>query len=190
MKYDSIVITGHQRTGTHYIAAVICTNFLNTKDYIAHYKNHSLPKTVKNNNIAYIYTWRDFNSVAKSLFNSRKTFGLNNVNNFESFLKSRYCDMWNPIEHAGVNVLDLQGNHRTDNYISHYFKSFKHTPKEWWTLYHKRWDVAAKNISNIIKVNYNDLIKNFNNSMFNLSIKLDSTIKSFKNITDTVGWYV
>ena len=88
MKYDSIVITGHQRTGTHYIAAVICTNFLNTKDYIAHYKNHSLPKTVKNNNIAYIYTWRDFNSVAKSLFNSRKTFGLNNVNNFESFLQS------------------------------------------------------------------------------------------------------
>ena len=190
MKYKTINLASHQRTGSHYIAAIISTNFLNNRDYKKIHRGHKLPHIIKHKNTAYIYTWREFEEVAKSIYTMRQSFGLNNVDSFESFLKNRYCDMWKPIKHPGINVIDLKGNKRQDPYISPGFRNNKYTPFEWWKFYHDSWAISEKENKNVIKVSYNDLMTNFNKTMRVLAKKLGSPKKEFSNIEKQVGWYV
>ena len=189
MKYKNIQITGHQRTGTHYIAALICTNFLNTKDYVKHYVNHKPPSIVIDDNTAYIYTWRDFENTAKSIFKMRARLGLQ-VDDYDTFLNTKYSDMWSAVKYGTINVKDLDGNIRKADRVSTALKRINHTPKNWWKLYHKRWAVATKNKSNIIRVSYNDLTTDFDNAMLDIAKRLGSNLKFFKNIGDKIGWYM
>lgn len=190
LKYKKLAVTGHQRSGTHYITALISLNFLGNKNYVRIYKNHKKPNIARNENVAYIYTFRDFKSVAKSMFVMRKSFGLNNVDTFKNFLKNRYCDMWKPERDFKVNVMDLRGNLRKEDYITGFFSKLKYTPEEWWKIYYKMWDEAEKKKENVIRVSYNDLKNNFHENMLDLSLKLGLNKKSFKNITKKLGWYV
>lgn len=189
MKYNSIRITGHQRTGTHYIAALICTNFLNTKDYVKYYLNHKPPSVATNNNIAYVYTWRDFNNTSRSIFKMRARLGLQ-VDDYDKFLNTKYSDMWSAVKYGTINVRDLDGNIRKADRVSTAFTNIHYTPIEWWTLYHGGWNVASKNKSNIIRVSYNDLIDNFDDSMTEIATRLGVDNRAFNNIENKVGWYV
>jgi len=189
MKYKNIKITGHQRTGTHYIAALICTNFLNTEDYVKHYLNHKLPAIATNKHIAYVYTWRDFKTTSKSIFKMRARFGLQ-VDDYEKFLNTKYSDMWSNINFGTINVKDLKGNIRKADRISTYFRKINYKPKEWWSLYHNKWSSSMRNKSNIIKVSYNNLIDNFDEGMLEIATKLGVYSRTFNNIENKVGWYV
>jgi len=189
MKYSNMIVTGHQRSGTHYITALISLNFLNNKDYVKIYKNHQFPNIVRNNNIAYIYTWRDFDSIAKSIFTMRKVFGLN-VIDFKTFLEMKYCHMWKSNKNSVVNVNDLKGNLRKTNYVSKYFRKRKYTPKEWWNFYYGKWEAAEKKHSNIIRVSYNNIINDFDNTMLYIENKLGMKGSHFKKISEKVGWYI
>jgi len=190
MKHNGIILTGHQRSGTHYIAALVSLNFLKNQNYQNIYIKHKLPDVVKNKNIAYIYTWRNFEEIAKSLFKMRRTFGLNNVDSFNSFLDGRYCDMWKPMNHSGVKVVDLKGNIRIDVSISKGFRDQKQTPREWWKFYYGQWEEARKQNENIIRVSYDDLKLNFQKTMKGLAKKLGSSKRRYTNIENKVGWYV
>ena len=92
MKYKNIIVTGHQRTGTHYITALVSINFLNTKDYTKHYRNHMMPSIAVDPEVAYIYAWRDFYSTAKSIYKFRGRLGLQ-INSYDEFLNTKYSDM-------------------------------------------------------------------------------------------------
>jgi hypothetical protein len=136
----------------------------------------------------YIYVWREFDGIAKSIFNMRKSFGLNGVNNYNTFLETKYCDMWKPQNHSGVKVVDLRGNTRVDGYITPYFRDRQYTPKEWWQFYYESWDKVAKKRKNVIKVSYNDLLNNFEKTMTEIAIKLKSKRRTFQNIDQKIGW--
>ncbi|MBC8176312.1 MAG: hypothetical protein H8E19_02830 [Deltaproteobacteria bacterium] len=92
MKYKNIVCIGHPRSGTHYITALISTNFLNDPDYLKIYGNHGLPQITCDPNVVYIHIWRAFKEVAKSIYVLKERFGLD-VGSYEEFLKTRYKDM-------------------------------------------------------------------------------------------------
>lgn len=190
LKYKNIAVTGHQRSGTHYIAGLIALNFLGHKNYGTIYKNHKFPKISTNINTAYIYTWRDFKNTAKSIFAMRKSFGLNNIKTFEGFLKSNYCDMWDPHKNFEITVTNLKNNTYKTNYVTGFYSKIEYTPKEWWEIYHNRWATAERKKSNIIKVSYNDLKDDFQKTMTDLAIKLGSDKRSFKNIDKKIGWNV
>jgi len=190
-KSKEIALTAHQRSGSHYVAALITINFLGHKNHGSIHHNHILPnRMLKKDSKFYVYVWREFDGIAKSMFTMRKTFGLNNVKNFETFLKSRYCDMWDPQKHDGVKVADLRGNSRTDDYVTQFFRNRQYTPKEWWEFYYGSWDRQAMKRKNVIKVSYNDLLNNFEKAMIELAIKLKSENRTFQNIDKKIGWNV
>ena len=189
MKYDSIRITGHQRAGTHYIAAIICKNFLNTDNYREYYLNHKLPDVVKRNNIAYIFTWRNFHDTAKSVFNMRDRFGLQ-VDDFSTFLKTKYNKMWRNMPFDGIKIRWPDGDVKVNYNVSGYFKKIKHTPKEWWIRYHKQWAKVERQKPNVIRVDYDMLVNNFQSTMLGIATKLGSDKKEFMNITEKIGWNV
>jgi len=189
MIYNNIKITGHQRTGTHYIAALICLNFLDTKEYVKYYANHKMPSMAKNKNIAYIYTWRDFDSTSKSVIKMRGRFGLQ-TDSYDEFLNTKYSVMWADTKYIPINVKDLYGNVVKTDKVSTYFRNIHKTPKEWWSLYYQKWDASAKSNSNIIRINYNDVMADFDKTLLELSVKLGSKIKIFEDIKERVGWYV
>ena len=93
MKYRDIVSVGHPRSGTHYITALISTNFLNDPDYLKIYGNHGLPPIACDPSIAYVHIWREFTEVAKSIYMLKERFGLD-IGSYEEFLGTLYKDMW------------------------------------------------------------------------------------------------
>ena len=93
MKYKNILSTGHPRSGTHYITALISVNFLDDTDYFKIYRNHELPDLVEDPDFAYLHIWRDFKAVSRSIYVLKERFGLD-VDSYGQFLKRRYSDMW------------------------------------------------------------------------------------------------
>lgn len=189
MKYKNIKVTGHQRSGTHYIAKLISLNFLNSSDYSQIYSNHKSPIIVVDQNTLYIYTYRNYLDVAKSIFNMRKSFGLNNVKNFDDFLNKKYRDMWKPNKNFNINVL-IKGNLFKSNYISKYFSKINKTPKEWHEEYYRKWINKEKVCGNILRVDYDNLKNNFEKEMLKVAKKLGINKKKFVNINKKIGWNI
>lgn len=189
MRFSSLRLTGHQRSGTHYVAAVISLNFLGSFDYKNIYLNHKLPEVVKIKNIGYLYVFRNFNDVANSVFKMRGRFGLQ-ANDFNSFLNTKYNKMWSNEPYNGINIYDVDGRHKTDFKVSNYFKKIKHTPKEWWTRYYKSWEKAERKKPNVIKVSYDHLINDFEAEMTHIcrTLACPKPLTGFKNIERRIGW--
>ena len=189
MKYSGIVCTGHPRSGTHYIAALISINFLGDEDYLKVYRNHELPEIVQDPNIAYFHIWRDFEGMARSIYVLRERFGLA-AGSYEEFLESRYSDMWGIEQTEGVvtNVRTLNGSARLSG-ISDFFRGVDMNPREYWEYYNINWINCAKEKTNIIRVKYDDMLKDFNRTMLHIEMNLHSSVDEFRNIDKKVGWW-
>lgn len=189
MNFSKLYITGHQRAGTHYAAAVVSLNFMGSPDYKKIYLNHKLPDIVKYKNTAYLFVRRNFQDTARSVFNMRGRFGLQ-VEDFNVFLKNKYYQMWKPVPYGGIRVVDLDGTVRKKEMVSNYFKKIKHTPKEWWTRYYKSWNRAERKKNNVFMVDYDGLINDFDSEMGKLASLLGcpKPMSGFKNIERKIGW--
>ena len=189
MKYRDIVCTGHPRSGTHYIAALISINFLDDEDYLKVYRNHELPGIVQDPNIAYFHIWRDFEGMARSIHVLKDRFGLS-VDSYEQFLKTRYSDMWRMKKPNEVitNVRTLTGRARFEG-ISDFFKRVDMNPREYWGHYNNLWGESASKNNNVISVKYDDMLKDFEAAMSYIGTRLGSDITKFKRIERKVGWW-
>ncbi len=189
MKYSDIVCTGHPRSGTHYIAALISINFLGDVDYLRVYRNHELPEIVQDQNIAYFHIWRDFEGMAKSIYVLKERFGLS-VDSYEEFLKTRYSDMWRMKKPGKVvtNVRTLTGRARFTG-ISDFFKRVDMNPREYWNHYNTVWAESAAKNNNVIGVKYDDMLKDFDGAMSYIGTRLGSNVTKFKRIERKVGWW-
>ena len=189
MKYSGIVCTGHPRSGTHYIAALISINFLGDEDYLKVYRNHERPEIVQDPNIAYFHIWRDFEGMARTIYVLKKRFGLA-VSSYEEFLESRYSDMWGieQTEDIVTNVRTLNGSARLSG-ISDFFRTVDMNPRAYWEYYNADWISRAKEKTNIISVKYDDMSKGFKKTMLYIKKSLVSNIDEFKNIDKKVGWW-
>jgi len=189
MKYTGIFCTGHPRSGTHYITALISTNFLNDSDYLKIYKNHELPGMVQDTDVAYFHIWRAFEGVAKSIFVLKERFGLN-IDSYEAFMNRSYSAMWGieRPEDVLTNVRTLNEGARF-NGISDFFKNADMTPREFWQYYNGLWFEKARDNPNIISIKYDDMLDDFIGTMSYIAIRLGSDMTEFKRIEKKVGWW-
>lgn len=189
MKSKDIFCTGHPRSGTHYITALISTNFLNDSDYLKIYGNHQMPDIVQNSQVAYIHVWRNFEGVAKSLFVMKERFGLK-VGNYEMFLETPYKDMWVEEKPDSVitNVRTLSGRAKYSGAVD-YFKDVDMTPHGFWESYNRLWIAAKEKNPNIISVKYDDILKDFDGTMALVGKMLGCEVDRFTNIERKVGWW-
>lgn len=185
-----IKVFGHQRSGTHYLAALISINLYNDDNYLNYYyKNpHILGNRLnnilnKNPDIIPVYIQRDFEPVSKSIFKARKRFGLN-VDNYNTFLKTKYKDMWTKnIGEFKIKVNTLNSE-KYINKVSTGFRNINETPYEYWMIHINSWKKP-----NVIKVKYEDLKSDFEKVL--LKIAKEANIKhngKFENIKQQVGW--
>ena len=189
MKYKEIFCTGHPRSGTHYITALVSTNFQDDSDYLKIYGNHALPRIARDPRVAYIHIWRDFEGVAKSIFVLKERFGLKAAD-YEAFLKTPYKDMWakkNP-DSIVTNVRTLSGSAKYLGAVD-FFKGVDMTPRGFWEFYNRSWVDAKVKHPNIISVKYDDILKNFDGAMTDIGKMLHCDVGSFKNIDRKVGWW-
>lgn len=187
MKWEDIKVCGHRRSGTHYITALISVNFLNNEKYPKIYEKHKTPdklKVDKNKNILFIYVWRNFDDVSKSIFNMKNRFGINE-DNFNKFLKKRYCDMFNGNQDVKVEVKTLT-NRKVVKEVGGGLKNIKKTPYEYWKFDLDRW--KRLKADNVILVCYDNIINNFEEEMKRIAKKINSNKTQFEDIRQRIGW--
>lgn len=185
MKYKNIVCIGHPRSGTHYITALISTNFLNDPDYLKIYGNHGLPQIACDPNVVYIHIWREFKGVAKSIYVLRESFGLD----VDSYV-TRYKDM-RKIKRPNkliTNVRTLAKNTIFPGVVD-FFQEVDMKPQEYWEYYNTLWANSRKNNPNIVSIKYNNVLEDFNGTMAYIAESLDSDVAYCNNITRRVGWW-
>lgn len=189
MKYQWILCTGHPRSGTHYITAIMSLNFLDDEDYLNIYRNHELPDIVTDDHTAYLYIWRRFEDVSKSIYLLKERFGLQ-VNSYEAFIESRYSHMWRneSPDHVVTHVRTLNQK-ATLNGVSDFFQEIDMTPAEYWIYYNKKWAACAEKHSNVFGICYDEMVNNFEGTMQSIALKLGSHRRRFKNINRKIGWW-
>ncbi|MCF8142542.1 MAG: sulfotransferase domain-containing protein [Deltaproteobacteria bacterium] len=189
MKYKDIFCTGHPRSGTHYITALISTNFLHDSDYLKIYGNHQLPQVANDPRVAYVHIWRDFEGVAKSIFVLRERFGLK-IESYQVFLKTPYKNMWAEKEPDSVvtNVRTLTGSAKFPGAVD-FFKGIDMTPRDFWEYYIGAWGTASEKTPNIINVKYDSILKDFDGTMAHIGKMLHCDVDRFQNIDRKVGWW-
>ena len=137
--YKEIRIYAHQRSGSNYLAELIDANFVKSGNYKSVYGGHVLPDKVdlSNKEITFIYLYRDFDAVSKSIFKLRYTFGLD-VNNYEVFLKSKYSEMYNA-HLKPIHKVSHHGKVHHESRVSEYFRSIEMLPEEFHTFHIEEW---------------------------------------------------
>jgi len=189
MRYRQILCTGHPRSGTHYITALISINFLDDADYLKIYRNHEFPDLVQDANTAYIHIWRDFEGIAKSIYVLKDRFGLD-VGSYEEYLKGRYSDMWKmkDPDKVVINARNLWGRVKIKG-VSDFFKGVDMKPQEFWEHYNGVWLEWAKENLNVLSVKYDDVVDNFKSTMVSIAVRLGSDLTEFENIARKVGFW-
>lgn len=137
-------------------------------------------------NTLFLYAWRNFKDVAKSMFKMRDRFGLK-VSDYSKFLQSRYCDMWSLDVTVKIKINYLTRIEYSDR-ASGYFRRVEYTPHEFWRLHLKFWVSLQQRYSNVLLVCYDDLLKDFDSTMKMIADKLGVHRTGFTNVTERVGW--
>lgn len=189
MKYGSMLCTGHPRSGTHYIAALMSVNFLKDEEYLKIYRNHEYPDMVQDPDTAYIYVWRDFEGTARSIYVLKERFGLN-VDSYEAFLDSRYDEMWG-IKHPEDVVTHVKTLNEKARFtgISDFFRNVAMTPRGFWEYYNGLWQACAKDYPNVISIHYDELVQAFQPVMQSVASRIGMEAVTFRNIEPRVGWW-
>lgn len=188
MRFSKISVCGHRRSGTHYVAALISTNFLKNNNYMNIYEKHKLPEKFKleNKQNAIIVVKRNFKDTAKSIFKMRNRFGLK-TDNYINFLNSTYKEMWNPDLKVKIDVVTLTNKKTVDKVGGGGLKNINKTPKDYWDYYYNKWH-ACLNYNNVMMVSYEDICNKFEDTMEELASFLGSKNKKFKKIEEKIGW--
>jgi hypothetical protein len=176
-------IYGHPRSGTHFAAASIAYNFFNDKEYLKYYAKspHKMKHKLNTENV--IYVKRNFEDVAKSIYKIKDRFGLD-VNDFDTFLSTRYADMLVPKRDFVIKVNNrTKVSYRKD--VSTNFRNVKLTPKEYWERHLQSW----KNSKAVI-FDYDKVMADFDNELKVLAKKLNIPIVNSGIITEKVGWFM
>jgi hypothetical protein len=177
----------HPRSGSHYIAALIDINFFDGNNYLRHYVGHRLgnDKKVKDKKKAIIYTWREYEATAKSLFGLRHRFGLDE-DDFEKFQQRTLKNMFN--SNLSVNTyVDTLNSSRMEKGVTQLFSEMDMTLKAYLEEHKRSW-LTYRGKKNFLDIQYEELLKNFDKSMLKIAKFLGIRKKKFININKKIGW--
>lgn len=191
MKYKDIHIYSHQRSGSHYFAALLSMNIFGEQDYRGRYRNHPIGKKIehridKNKDILFAYIFRSFEDTAKSIFKMRDRFGLA-VDDYDVFLNTKYKDMWSSNLNFEIKI-NFFGEEKLESKVSTYFKNINKTPLEFWEHHRNFWLNMEKKHTNVIITMYDDLIKDLDSELSKIEKKMGAPKGGRKNIGEQIGW--
>jgi len=159
-----LVLHGHHRSGNHWLAALISTNFYGKDDYrfLLNSRQHGLTSCIAPC-VRYIYIERNFMDVAKSVFAMRARFGLD-VDSFEVFLETPYRQMY-----TGQLAVDLETNFICEQGGSRssslFFRGIDETPEGWHKRHLEHHHRVFEGKDNCLIVSYDALKQDLNAEM-------------------------
>jgi len=182
---NNIEIWGHQRSGNHYLAALVNKNFLHLKDYTVLLGGHNLLEhPIKEKK--YLYIHRNFNDVSKSVFVLKERFGLV-VDSYDEFLISKYSDMYHKGLKSKVKFNTLIESGISEG-TSSFFKNIRMTPFKWHKKHISVSSHAAGKHGNIYLISYDDIKSKFITEMERISAFLGIPIVDLQNVEEKVGY--
>jgi hypothetical protein len=131
------------------------------------------------------YVYRNNADTLKSIYKLRDRFGLV-ADNFENFLNTKLSVMGNGSIKSEA-VYSSGDNKKIVTQVDSYLRSFDMLPEEYLEEHKKFWlDIKC---SNYMVIAYEDLIFNFQDTMYDIAMFLNSNQTVFKNETSKIGWY-
>lgn len=169
-----ILVTGHPRSGTNYLAAVVAKNF-GLEKYLSHKRPNQLSEAHQKCRIFYI--WRNFEDVAKS-FMARSD---NRVS-----LETYRSTTWN-------ELYDIFHKEPSDSYPKGKWPGWVEraerktmTPEQWWGRHVSEWLDFAEQNGKVYILRYEDLTSDFNGTVREMASWLGVKRDSFVNVSEKV----
>lgn len=191
MKYNKIKISSHPRSGSHYLAQLIDVNFFDGSNYLRHYGGHSYGQCnhILQSKIGQIYLWRNAEDTLKSLFKMRHRFGLNE-NDFEIFKNKKISTMYDSNLKVNVHVNNIHSKktiHVVDDFMNR-TPTRDFTPIEFIQQHKQSWVNCKKKCPNLLIINYDELLHEFDITMQTISDFLGRGVTEFIQVNEKVGW--
>jgi len=191
MKYRTMKIPGHQRSGSHWINRLIDVNFFDGSDYLRHYGGHPwgddrrVPIYLGTPNQAVIYTWRNLDDTVNSIYRMRHRFGLDR-DDYKQFCTTPIRLMYNPSLHV-VAYRDTVKTQDTITEVDRFLATRSETVPDYILNHKKSWEVHARR-PNFMFVKYDDLVDDFRGGMLKIAQFLGSDKTEFVDEQRRVGW--
>lgn len=195
MNYRTVEVKGHQRAGNHYLAYLINENFFELPNFYEFFKNGSHKfgnqHSVFQQDVLYIYIYRDFYTTARSLLKigGRFSIGTTDINDllFDKKMSDYASDKVVPNIALDKFTQEAFNKARdSKNRRSSFAFDFKNMSlKEWHTKHVNSWLKIDK--PNLTFIKYEDIVNDFDNTMLYIAEKLGSDKTTFKNTKKQVG---
>jgi len=190
MKYKTVKVASHPRSGSHWIMRLIDMNFFDGTDYLRHYGGHPFGNEPRSLGYfkpkqAVIYTYRNLDSTADSVYRMRHRFGLDQ-DDYEKFCATPMKDMYN----TNLKVDTFRNTIKDTKYVDEVdwlFRSRTETVSEYMIKHKQSWMVHDGK-PNFLTVSYDDLVSSFHGTMLNIAHFLGSDKTEFIDENKRVGW--
>jgi hypothetical protein len=161
-------VHSYPRSGTHYLTAVLETNF----GAAAWWREdaHQLPGDLGTGH-RHFYIHRNFEDVARSFLARDR-----NSTEFEVFQTTPWVELF--------NLGYLRDSPRRKEWIVSEHRNL--TPYEFWELHVASWSNAAASRNDVYLVAYEDLMQDFHSTLLKMSQWLGSDKVTFKNVVKKV----
>lgn len=212
---------GHMRSGNHYLRALINVNFLNRPVNVWGEKSRLLPRgteikhwpnqhetvdhsgvqaQLENPELLFVYIWRDFEAVAKSMIALGARAGIPAGTTLEEFRSTPWKEMTEACVAKGERwkierQVPNDPTGRKEN-RSGYAGKMKHTawkskltPEEYWNKHVDGWITTARQRTNIHVVKYEVLKMTLDTTLEGLSLFLGSKRSAFEDVTEKVSMH-
>jgi hypothetical protein len=190
MKYNSVKVVSHPRSGSHWVMRLIDLNFFDGKNYLKHYGGHPFGHEMRargyfKRNQAVIYTCRNLDNTAKSIFRMRHRFGLNE-DDYEKFLITPMRKMYNnKLKFEAIRDTLTDKIEVTE--VDWLFRNRNETVKEYIQKHIDSWSMHVGK-PNFIVLPYSSLVNGFENSMLAIAQFLGSNKTKFIDEQKRIGW--
>jgi len=190
MKYNTIKIASHPRSGSHWIMRLIDLNFFDGKDYLKHYGGHPFGNEPRSMGYfkpgqAVIYTYRNLEDTTKSVYKMRHRFGLEE-DNYDKFRTTPMSQMYSTKGNADV-VRDTMKETTNVTEVDALFRSRTETVPEYMAKHRASWKQHNGRV-NFLTISYDDLVADFHRTMMQVAEFLGSDRTEFVDEEKRVGW--
>lgn len=209
---------GYMRSGNHYLRALVGTNFLDRpiniwgdgsrlqpiKDRKRYPNQHCLSTLSRVQNqlndpdLLFLYIWRDFEAVAKSMMALGARVGVPQGTTLEEFQSTPWREMtsvseareerWKVERHIPDDPkFGKEIRHGRSGSMGHDAWNSQLTPREYWQSHVDGWLSEALLRTNIHVVKYEDLISDLNREMTKIASFLGVEKDTFTNVEELVS---
>lgn len=191
MKYKTVKVASHPRSGSHWVMRLIDMNFFDGKDYLKHYGGHPFGNEPRAKGYfkpaqAVFYTYRDLNETADSVFRMRHRFGLDE-DDFEKFLITPIKKMYNKNLQVEAVRDTLDGKKMNVDEVDWLFRDRNETVIQYMQKHINSWRTHHSR-RNFLMLSYNDLANDFDGTMLQVAQFLGSNKTKFVDEHQRVGW--